>query len=852
MKLHETGLLVLGVSVLLSICVDASAAELTARSYVQSGLIAQWDGIENAGWGTHDANAAKPIELISGIETELTGTIPAGDNYFTFGTGYLHFNSETIRDLINSGNMTVEITAKNTGRFLRNGGLIAFGSTTRGLWAYQAAYDNGGGILMCDYSYHANVSGQNNAFHIPGVNATTITFLLSSSGGSTFGLDGGSPIGQLTRYSTDMTDTDCYLGTLAASWLNIKAHAYVYSIRIYNRKLTAAEVAENGRIDRDRFGITPNMGETALFQPIDANDTTAQSYVQDGLIAQWDGIENAGYGLHDANATKPIELVSGIATELLGGTIPADEKSFTLGNGYLKFNSPEILSAINEGRLTIEIALSKNGAYVHNGGVIAFGLNATRGFWLYQQNDSFCNGCSYHANSGQYSNIFYNLDGTNTLSFALSAGGTNHWYISGAPAPTTISRYATDVAEGSDGYIGLLPGYNVKPNARVFAIRIYGRTLTEKEIAKNAAIDRRRFGTGKADATSYVRSGLLAQWDGAANHGFGLYNNSSDRPVELASGYVQTLTGRMPPEGSAFILGSGFLQFQSQEIIDALNAGHATVELVAAENGSRVNNGGFVAFGNQTRAFWAYQQDVYFLRSVSYHATTSGSAANGVYKDINFNEPGTNSFSFLLSNEATAICNTNGFLFNTFPRSNTDTENTDCFIGNLANYNRKPNAKIFSIRVYDRVLTATELENNQIVDRLRFNLHDWTGEGGTTTWTDASNWKHSGGAAAVPGYGTNVRVAEASVNTEISSDLSVLALEDGGTLNLPRNVTVGTHVLLTNGVAVARGGYTGNGNRGTRVSWLEGPGLLRVGGGLAEEIPSVHEFPSVGLILSIQ
>ena len=29
----------------------------TAKSYVQDGLIAMWDGIENAGWGTHDASA---------------------------------------------------------------------------------------------------------------------------------------------------------------------------------------------------------------------------------------------------------------------------------------------------------------------------------------------------------------------------------------------------------------------------------------------------------------------------------------------------------------------------------------------------------------------------------------------------------------------------------------------------------------------------------------------------------------------------------------------------------------------------------------------------------------------------
>ena len=42
----------------------ADAAGPTARCYVQNGLIAQWDGIENAGWGVHDPNAAKPVELV--------------------------------------------------------------------------------------------------------------------------------------------------------------------------------------------------------------------------------------------------------------------------------------------------------------------------------------------------------------------------------------------------------------------------------------------------------------------------------------------------------------------------------------------------------------------------------------------------------------------------------------------------------------------------------------------------------------------------------------------------------------------------------------------------------------------
>lgn len=66
---------------------------------------------------------------------------------------------------------------------------------------------------------------------------------------------------------------------------------------------------------------------------------------------------------------------------------------------------------------------------------------------------------------------------------------------------------------------------------------------------------------------------------------------------------------------------------------------------------------------------------------------------------------------------------------------------------------------------------------------------------------------------------------------------------------MKKSVCWGAHVLLTNGVAVARGGYTGSGPRGQKVSWLSGPGLLRVGGGLSEDIPAVSEFPALGTVI---
>ena len=54
---------------------------------------------------------------------------------------------------------------------------------------------------------------------------------------------------------------------------------------------------------------------------------TARDYVQDGLIAIWDGIENAGWGVHDPNATEWKQLMTSSTDYDL--VVPADKAMFT-------------------------------------------------------------------------------------------------------------------------------------------------------------------------------------------------------------------------------------------------------------------------------------------------------------------------------------------------------------------------------------------------------------------------------------------------------------------------------------------------------------------------------------------
>lgn len=55
-------------------CVAPMAFAYDSSSYVQNGLIAQWDGIDNAGTGTHDPTATTWKDLAGSNDLTLTNT----------------------------------------------------------------------------------------------------------------------------------------------------------------------------------------------------------------------------------------------------------------------------------------------------------------------------------------------------------------------------------------------------------------------------------------------------------------------------------------------------------------------------------------------------------------------------------------------------------------------------------------------------------------------------------------------------------------------------------------------------------------------------------------------------------
>ena len=83
-----------------------------AAAYIQNGLVACWDGVENAGVGVHDASATVWKDLVAGREFSLYD-VTVGENRMTFAgakTSYGSLNAaDTEAVFLPATNGTVEV-----------------------------------------------------------------------------------------------------------------------------------------------------------------------------------------------------------------------------------------------------------------------------------------------------------------------------------------------------------------------------------------------------------------------------------------------------------------------------------------------------------------------------------------------------------------------------------------------------------------------------------------------------------------------------------------------------------------------------------------------------------------------
>lgn len=233
----------------------------------------------------------------------------------------------------------------------------------------------------------------------------------------------------------------------------------------------------------------------------DGSSATAADYIQDGLICIWDGIENAGWGVHSDNPSDWADLVSGYDATPVGSPEFGDSFVVTRTGSYFSLQT-SIGSEVIRDNITCEIVFKPNeGSTESNQGLIGIGTTNSRLLWCWfgaRPMDVSCSlvWCHRQFVSSGICRVWNDqgpfLSGINSTSFVV-AEGIGNCFLNG------IGVYITrDVPSGQrkvlgTSYIGRIPGLSAF-DGKIYCIRIYNRALEDDEIFTNYLVDRERFG----------------------------------------------------------------------------------------------------------------------------------------------------------------------------------------------------------------------------------------------------------------------------------------------------------------------------------------------------------------------
>ena len=222
---------------------------------------------------------------------------------------------------------------------------------------------------------------------------------------------------------------------------------------------------------------------------------TAASYVRDGLVSLYDGIENDGYGRHVDHPAVWKDLVG-------SGDISLPEEYATVGSDAVRLlrkdaaridgTSPAMGSDRNP--VTVEVLVRANSMgdisdypqYIFNGmPILLFYSTATYGVSLRTPSTD---DATYAAGSKFLDYYAYH---TYSASFWYSGGGKRALSIDGATKDLSVGYNSTKITGSDLFFFGRASKNDMEADFR--SLRIYSRVLTQEEIQQNRWTDRIRF-----------------------------------------------------------------------------------------------------------------------------------------------------------------------------------------------------------------------------------------------------------------------------------------------------------------------------------------------------------------------
>ena len=231
-------------------------------------------------------------------------------------------------------------------------------------------------------------------------------------------------------------------------------------------------------------------------------------YITDGLIAHWDGIWNAGIGLHDSNVAVWKDLAGVQGNMPIPQTLSVgDDSLYTVSRKVIDMKnlvSPALADAINSSTITVEFVGQMFCEDNYNDPIMSvfknsscrpltvLGVSADAGRWRRCR-------ASLRAIDGTFigsSSAVWKKDGGRASLSIVWDGESMTQFVNGAYNWTgsAVQHESADATTGMYLRLLALPTAQNGSDMEVCRISIYSRALTDDEILHNHEIDKERFG----------------------------------------------------------------------------------------------------------------------------------------------------------------------------------------------------------------------------------------------------------------------------------------------------------------------------------------------------------------------
>ena len=637
---------VVSASVACGFAFSLAAGTVTSSSYVQDGLVGQWDGLENAGRGIYDAT--------TNYWVDLTGN--SGD--FAVFSGVASFMDSGLKKVA-QGVMATNMTA-TARKDVRTIEVVVSGAPASG-WVnaffitrnQHVSFNNDRSGGNRDYFFDYKNFGWR-TLQKPTQETIAVTFSDDTSAAKCY-QNGATPTGSKTTndWGDPKGSSAMHIGgRVGQTGSDYQAYGYtIHAVRLYNRELSVGDMMRNATIDQIRFfgaptEVMPSTNKFAVVATagtgglVAADDVNAAPnamakneiefknngsypvalraiplpgwkfsgwtgdfmrltegsastpvivvepscgrayhatferdsenpeipYVMDGLVGRWDGIENAGVGIHNTATNRWVDLTGrGGDFLVLSETASFSDKGLT--KNAIGVCATNLLA--HTGVLTVEGAVS---GVPSSGWVDAVYLNEHQTITLRNDPDN------RRQFFFDYNKLKWRMNGQPdelTVSVTYAMNGDipegQSFYLDGAP-PQNGEIYGSGMywwaAASTNTWIGGRVGFKDGGDYKTFgytvhALRLYNRVLSAGEIAYNSAVDRLRFRGLRKEGFAYrlvdgnVQCQLRVWTDGLGgtvkmNDGAAVTDGLATEWVAFGTAQAATFTAT-PAEGWKFV-----------------------------------------------------------------------------------------------------------------------------------------------------------------------------------------------------------------------------------------------------------------------------------------------------------